>query len=68
MIAPYARYNELYSYAQHNQQEAVESFTSQDWLDIQTWYNLTWIGELFKSNNSELQSLFEKLIFQKMIK
>ena len=63
MIAPYARYNELYSYAQHNQQEAVESFTSQDWLDIQTWYNLTWIGELYKSNNSELQSLFEKTHF-----
>lgn len=63
MIAPYARYNELYSYAAHNQQEAVESFTSQDWLDIQTWYNLTWIGELYKSNNSELQSLFEKTHF-----
>ena len=63
MIAPYARYNELYSYAQHNLQEAVESFTSQDWLDIQTWYNLTWIGELYKSNNSELQSLFEKTHF-----
>ena len=63
MIAPYARYNELYSYAQHNQQDAVESFTSQDWLDIQTWYNLTWIGELYKSNNSELQSLFEKTHF-----
>ena len=63
MIAPYARYNELYSYAVHNQQEAVESFTSQDWLDIQTWYNLTWIGELYKSNNSELQSLFEKTHF-----
>lgn len=63
MIAPYARYNELYSYAVHNQQEAVESFTSQDWLDIQTWYNLTWIGELYKSNNSELQLLFEKTHF-----
>ncbi len=63
MIAPYARYNELYSYAAHNQQEAVESFTSQDWLDIQTWYNLTWIGELYKSNNSELQLLFEKTHF-----
>jgi alpha-amylase/alpha-mannosidase (GH57 family) len=63
MIAPYARYNELYSYAVHNQQEAVESFTSQDWLDIQTWYNLTWIGELYKSNNSELQSFFEKTHF-----
>lgn len=63
MIAPYTRYHELYTYAQHNQQEAVESFSSQDWLDIQTWYNLTWIGELFKSNNSELQSLFKKTHF-----
>lgn len=63
MIAPYPRYNELYSYAIQNQQEAVESFTSQDWLDIQTWYNLTWIGELYKSNNSELQSLFYKTHF-----
>lgn len=63
MIAPYPRYNELYSYAVHNHQEAVESFTSQDWLDIQTLYNLTWIGELYKSNNSELQSLFNKTHF-----
>jgi len=63
MIAPYTRYHELYSYAVHNQQEALDSFSSQDWLDIQTWYNLTWIGELFKSNNSELQSLFKKAHF-----
>jgi alpha-amylase/alpha-mannosidase (GH57 family) len=63
MIAPYTRYHELYSYAVHNQHEALDSFSSQDWLDIQTWYNLTWIGELFKSNNSELQSLFKKAHF-----
>jgi alpha-amylase/alpha-mannosidase (GH57 family) len=63
MIAPYTRYHELYSYAVHNQQEALDLFSSQDWLDIQTWYNLTWIGELFKSNNSELQSLFKKAHF-----
>ena len=63
MIAPYTRNHELYSYAVHNQQEALDSFSSQDWLDIQTWYNLTWIGELFKSNNSELQSLFKKAHF-----
>jgi alpha-amylase/alpha-mannosidase (GH57 family) len=63
MIKPYPRYKELYSYAEHNHQEALDSFTSQDWLDIQTWYNLTWIGELYKSNNSELMSLFEKSHF-----
>lgn len=49
MVLPHKRYAELYRAAQHNGgkslEQTIESFTTQDWLDLQTWYALTWIGE-----------------------
>lgn len=41
MIAKYPRYLELYNKANSN----VE-FSEQDWLDLQVWYNLAWLGQL----------------------
>ena len=43
MIRPYPRYNELYE--KSKLKNATLLFTHQDWLDLQVWYNLTWIGQ-----------------------
>lgn len=43
MIRPYARYNELYEKSKMN--NALLLFTDQDWLDLQVWYNLSWMGQ-----------------------
>lgn len=49
MVLPYPRYAELYRTAQEKggkiSAETIERFSAQDWLDLQTWYALTWIGE-----------------------
>lgn len=50
MIDPYPRYAELYGYINRNPADAaavaaaVQQMNVQDWLDLQVWYNLTWIG------------------------
>lgn len=54
MIEPYERYRELYQMAQNG-----VSFSEQDWLDLQVWYNLTWVGSITRK-----QSFFSRL-FQK---
>lgn len=41
LIAKYPRYLELYNKANSNAQ-----FTEQDWLDLQVWYNLAWLGPI----------------------
>jgi len=43
MIRPYSRYNELYE--KSKLKNAILLFTNQDWLDLQVWYNLTWVGQ-----------------------
>ena len=46
MVLPYPRYAELYQATlEHNRQEVLEQYTDQDWLDLQVWYALTWVGE-----------------------
>lgn len=54
LIKPYPRYFELFNRAK-NSVFTLESFTVQDWLDLQVWYNLTWVG-----NISRLHSPFQK--------
>jgi alpha-amylase/alpha-mannosidase (GH57 family) len=52
MIFPYPRFLELYHKGNRDRNDidalaaAAAEFTTQDWLDLQVWYNLTWIGEL----------------------
>lgn len=41
MISPYPRYLELYHKAENK-----EKFSEQDLLDLQVWYNLTWVGPI----------------------
>lgn len=50
MVLPYERFADLYRRGSRNRddhaalQEAARGFTVADWLDLQVWYNLTWIG------------------------
>ncbi len=49
MIEPYPRYRELLSKRgreidQTRLQDVRKDFTSQDFLDLQVWFNLTWVG------------------------
>jgi len=54
MIKPYPRYLELFNKrggASYNPRKFVEvssNFTEQDWLDLQVWYNMVWVGEYSK--------------------
>lgn len=58
MMLPYERYRELFEGAM-NVEIAIEKFIPQDWRDIQTWYNLTWIGQLSRGDK-RVRELFKK--------
>lgn len=57
MIKPYPRYDLLFNKAKTNNN--ISDFTSQDWLDLQVWYNLTWIGPISRKADA-IKSLFDK--------
>jgi alpha-amylase/alpha-mannosidase (GH57 family) len=51
MVLPYPRYRELYERAGSGERNDIgrlrklaSGFAVNDWLDLQVWYNLTWIG------------------------
>jgi alpha-amylase/alpha-mannosidase (GH57 family) len=58
MIKPYLRYNELFEKSE-DKTFAVSNFQTQDWLDLQVWYNLTWFG-YFSRQKSFIKRLFAK--------
>ncbi|MDR0927898.1 MAG: glycoside hydrolase [Ignavibacteria bacterium] len=45
LVKPYERYNQLFINA-FDQEQAIANWTTQDWLDLQVWYNLAWLGQL----------------------
>ena len=47
LLLPHSRFRELFEQSQ-NREYALTSYTSQDWLDLQVWYNLAWIGQISK--------------------
>lgn len=47
LIRPNWRYYQLYEI--YLQDSALEKYSIQDWLDLQVWYNLAWLGEYSKS-------------------
>jgi alpha-amylase/alpha-mannosidase (GH57 family) len=64
MLKPYERYNELFEKCKNNSDEidvdfAIKNLETQDWLDIQVWYNLAWIGQISRLNSFS-QRLFRK--------
>ncbi len=65
MIRPYPGYWELldrrgYSVSPKDLQNATRYYTTQDYLDLQVWFNLTWFDPLFKQNDPLLKGLIEK--------
>lgn len=58
MILPYDRYKELFNAAK-DKKHALVDFSTQDWLDLQVWYNLTWLGQ-FSRKKSFVSRLFIK--------
>ncbi len=58
MISPYPRYLELYNKCKSN-----DNFTSQDFLDLQVWYNLTWFGIEIRNRDKQISNLFDKINF-----
>ncbi len=55
VISLFARYYELYF-----KKEARREFTTQDYLDLQVWFNLSWFDPSFRDNIPELRQLTEK--------
>jgi len=58
MVMPYSRFRELYEMSR-NSTEAMEIFSLSEWRDLQTWYNLCWIGE-FSREEPSIKRLFNK--------
>ncbi len=54
LIEPQPRYRELLKKRNH-----PDAFTWEDWLDLQVWYNLAWVGESWKTQEP-FRSLIEK--------
>ncbi|RMF60482.1 MAG: glycoside hydrolase [Calditrichaeota bacterium] len=64
MIKPYPRYYELYVKNKFDSRylspaERVNSFSTQDFLDLQMWYNMCWIG-MVSRQRPLVKELFEK--------
>jgi alpha-amylase/alpha-mannosidase (GH57 family) len=57
MIAPYPRYKQLYDLSQDDNYNAIQNFSTQDWIDLQCWYNLTWIGQISR-RDPKISALF----------
>ena len=58
MIRPYKRYSELLD-RRNMHGFGVESYSVQDWLDLQVWYNLTWIGR-YSRQDKFIERLIKK--------
>jgi alpha-amylase/alpha-mannosidase (GH57 family) len=65
MIKPFPRYLELFnkrggfSFTIESFSEVAIRFSSQDWLDLQVWYNLVWVGE-YSKYDEPFKKFFEK--------
>ncbi|MBI1976710.1 MAG: glycoside hydrolase [Candidatus Omnitrophica bacterium] len=65
MIQPYWRYFELYEKnqiaKQHSETIRLSSiFTSQDFRDLQVWFNLAWVDPKYRGGDSFLKKLVKK--------
>jgi alpha-amylase/alpha-mannosidase (GH57 family) len=65
MIRPYPAYSMLLdrrgkSISPRDLENAVRYFTTQDYLDLQVWFNLTWFDPIFKHNDPLVKGMIEK--------
>ncbi len=55
LLYPFDRYRELLEFSRMG----INGLSNQDYLDLQVWYNLAWIGQISK-NDKFIQRLFKK--------
>jgi alpha-amylase/alpha-mannosidase (GH57 family) len=55
MIRPYPRYRQLFA-KRHN----PKRWNTQDYLDLQIWFNLTWFGYIYKTKDKTIKDLIAK--------
>ncbi len=55
VISTFPRYYQLFANKRHNQE-----FSTQDYLDLQLYFNLAWIDPSFRQNMSELKKIILK--------
>lgn len=65
MIKPYPGYWRLLerrgqSVSSQDLQAVARYFSTQDYLDLQVWFNLTWFDPMFKENDTFLRDLIRK--------
>ena len=62
MICPYPRYAELDSLRGDvsTVDQRLDQWSTQDFLDLQVWFNLTWFGQTIKDRDEEIQGLIRK--------
>jgi alpha-amylase/alpha-mannosidase (GH57 family) len=65
MIRPYPAYWQLldrrgYSVSPHDLENATRYYTTQDYLDLQVWFNLTWFDPVFKQKDPFLSGMIRK--------
>ncbi len=65
MVKPYSAYWQLldrrgYSVSPNDLKNATRYYTTEDYLDLQVWFNLTWFDPLFKQNDPFLKGMIQK--------
>src|SRR3990172_3876883 len=65
MLFVYPRYRDIlerrgYSLTPQALEKACRRFTTQDFLDLQVWFNLAWFDPMFKDHDPFLKSLIQK--------
>ena len=65
MVEPFPRYNQLLNkrgrYSTKNELSRISTyFSTQDFLDLQVWFNLTWTDPFWRNNDSLVKNLFKK--------
>ncbi|MBI2093237.1 MAG: glycoside hydrolase [Candidatus Omnitrophica bacterium] len=65
MIRPYPRYHDLLAkrgghVTEEDWPKVQSRFKTQDYLDLQTWFNLSWIDPWLRSQDNELTRLIHK--------
>jgi alpha-amylase/alpha-mannosidase (GH57 family) len=65
MVIPYKRFFELLlkrgRFVSHEEVKTVaKRFSDQEMLDLQVWFNLTWFGHIYKTNDPLVRGLLEK--------
>jgi alpha-amylase/alpha-mannosidase (GH57 family) len=65
MVKPYPRYWEIlkmrgFVYAKSDLKDIQRYFTTQDYLDLQVWFNLAWFDPMFREGDEFLRGLVRK--------